>query len=57
MRFVHTPTEMLEFFEWDHTWHDIWTDGRKPQDDPEPRYCGYSVGRWDGDMQRTGKRK
>lgn len=49
MRFVQTPTELLEFFEWDHTWRDIWTDGRKLHDDPEPRYYGYSVGRWDGD--------
>jgi len=48
-RFVQTPTEMLEFFEWDHTWRDIWTDGRKLHDDPEPRYYGYSVGRWEGD--------
>jgi hypothetical protein len=49
MRFVQTPTEILEFFEWDHTWRDIWTDGRKLHDDPEPRYYGYSAGRWDGD--------
>ena len=48
-RFVQTPTEMLEFFEWDHTWRDVWTDGRKLHEDPEPRYYGYSVGRWDGD--------
>jgi hypothetical protein len=49
MRFVQTPTEMLEFFEWDHTWRDIWIDGRKLHDDPEPRYYGYAVGRWEGD--------
>ncbi len=48
-RFVQAPNEVLEFFEWDHTWRDIWTDGRKLPDDPEPRYYGYSVGRWDGD--------
>ena len=48
MRFVQTPSEVLEFFEWDHTWRDIWTDGRKLHDDPEPRYYGYSVGRWEG---------
>jgi hypothetical protein len=47
MRFVQTPSELLEFFEWDHTWRDIWTDGRKLHDDPEPRYYGYSVGRWE----------
>jgi hypothetical protein len=48
-RFVQTPAEILEFFEWDHTWRDIWTDGRNLHDDPEPRYYGYSVGRWEGD--------
>ena len=49
MRFVQTRDEIIEFFEWDHTWRDIWTDGRKLQDDPEPRYYGFSVGRWEGD--------
>lgn len=49
MRFVQTQDEVLEFFEWDHTWRDIWTDGRKLHDDPEPRYYGYAVGRWEGD--------
>jgi hypothetical protein len=48
-RFVQTPDEVLQFFEWDHTWRDIWTDGRKLNDDPEPRYYGFSVARWDGD--------
>jgi hypothetical protein len=49
VRFVQTPDELLEFFEWDHTWRDIWTDGRTLHDDPEPRYYGYSVGRWEGE--------
>ena len=49
MRFVQTRDELIEFFEWDHTWRDIWTDGRKLHDDPEPRYYGFSVGRWEGD--------
>jgi hypothetical protein len=49
MRFVQTRDEIIEFFEWDHTWRDIWTDGRKLLDDPEPRYYGFSVGRWEGD--------
>src|SRR5260370_10540055 len=48
-RFVHTPTEILEFSQLDHTCRDIWTGGRKLHDDPEPTYYGYSVGRWDGD--------
>ena len=48
-RFVQTSDEIIQFFEWDHTWRDIWTDGRKLNDDPEPRYYGFSVGRWEGD--------
>ena len=49
MRFLQTSNEVVEFFEWGHTWRDIWTDGRQPIDNPEPTYYGYSVGRWDGD--------
>jgi hypothetical protein len=49
MRFIQTSNEVVEFFEWGHTFRDIWTDGRKPLDSPEPTYYGYSVGRWDGD--------
>jgi len=48
-RFVVTPTEVLQFFERDHTWRDIWMDGRKLPEDPDPRYYGYAVGHWDGD--------
>jgi hypothetical protein len=49
MRFIQTSNEVVEFFEWGHTYRDIWTDGRKPIDSPEPTFYGYSVGRWDGD--------
>ncbi len=49
MRFIQTPNEIVEFFEWGHTYRDIWTDGRKPLEDPEPTFYGYSVGKWDGD--------
>jgi hypothetical protein len=49
MKFIQTSKEVVEFFEWGHTFRDIWTDGRKPLDNPEPTYYGYSVGRWDGD--------
>jgi hypothetical protein len=49
MRFIQTSNEVVEFFEWGHTFRDIWTDGRKPIDSPEATFYGYSVGRWDGD--------
>jgi len=36
----------------------VWTDGRQPPKDPDPRYNGYSVGKWVDDytfvVQTTG---
>ena len=49
MRIVQTPTEVLQFFERDHIWRDLWTDWRKLPDDPEPRWFGYSTAHWEGD--------
>lgn len=49
-QFVVLPDRVVQFFEWGHTWRDIWTDGRKlPADPPIPRYLGYAVARWEGD--------
>jgi hypothetical protein len=52
MEFVPLQGRVLQFFETYHTYRTIWTDGRvlpTPEDDAEPRWLGYSVGRWDGD--------
>jgi hypothetical protein len=50
IEFVVLPDRVLQFFEWGHTWRDIWTDGRKlPPNPPIARYLGYAVGRWEGD--------
>ncbi len=49
MEIIMLPDRVLQFFEWDHTWRTIWTDGRELPTDPEPRWLGYSVGRWEGD--------
>jgi hypothetical protein len=49
-QFVMLPDRVVQFFEWGHTWRDIWTDGRKlPEDPPQPRWLGYAVGHWEGD--------
>ncbi len=45
---VETPRRVFQFFEWAHAWRVIWTDGRELPVDPEPRWMGYSVGRWEG---------
>jgi len=48
--FVMLPDRVLQFFELTHAWRTIWTDGRKlPANPPEPRWMGWSVGRWEGD--------
>ena len=48
-QFVVLPDRVLQFFEWGHTWRDIWTDGRKlPDNPPQARWLGYAVGRWEG---------
>lgn len=49
MEIVQTPRRVLQFFEWAHSWREIWTDGRDLPKDPEPRWMGYSVGKWEGD--------
>ena len=36
------------FFEYEHTFREIWMDGRALPKDPDPSYFGYSVGKWEG---------
>jgi hypothetical protein len=48
---VQTATRILQLFEYRHDWREIWMDGRslpRPED-VEPKWNGYSVGRFDGD--------
>lgn len=46
---VQTPDRMFMFFERDHAFRQIWTDGRPHAKDPEPTWMGDSIGHWDGD--------
>jgi hypothetical protein len=55
IEFEQTPNKMLELLQYQRTWREIWTDGRKPPANvgvhggPDPRWYGFSVGKWDGD--------
>lgn len=49
MQFVVTPNRVLQFFEYQHAWREIWTDGRQLPSDPDPTFYGISVGNWQGD--------
>jgi hypothetical protein len=49
---VQTPSQVLALYQFNHKWRNIWTDGRalpKVDDALEPRWWGYSVGKWDDD--------
>ena len=43
------PGEIAILYEAFATFRQIFTDGRKIPDDPNPTWMGYSVGHWDGD--------
>jgi hypothetical protein len=49
IEFVVLPNRVIQFFEWNHVWRTIWTDGRKLPADPDLTWYGYSVGHWEGD--------
>lgn len=55
--FVHTPAKTIQLLQYQRAWREIWTDGRPLPSDvggdsptsPDPRWYGYSVGRWADD--------
>jgi hypothetical protein len=50
VEFLPTSDRLLQFFEWEHIWRTIWTDGRQPPKDPDDLYyLGYSSGKWEND--------
>lgn len=49
MQIVQTPNQVLILYMYEKRWRVIWTDGRPLPTDPDPRWYGYSVGRWADD--------
>jgi len=49
IKFVQTPGLTIIMYEVDSTHRQIYTDGRKLPEYPQPAWLGYSVGRWDRD--------
>ena len=47
--FVHLPGRLIQFFENDHEYRTIWTDGRDLPKDADPAWYGYAIGRWEGE--------
>jgi hypothetical protein len=48
-KIVQTPGLVLILYEYQNTFRQIFTDGRKLPVDPNPTWMGYSVGHWEGD--------
>lgn len=48
-KIVQTPRLVLILHEEDTVFRQVFLDGRTPVADAQPRWMGYSVGRWDGD--------
>jgi len=48
-KFIQTPGLLVMLFEIDNTLRQVYTDGRKHPEDPQPLWLGYSVGKWEGD--------
>jgi hypothetical protein len=55
---LQTPQKIFLLYTFGKVWRVIWTDGRELPKDPEPRWYGYSVGKWLDDytlvVQTTG---
>ena len=43
---VQTANQVIYLNQWYGNWRIIWTDGRELPKDPDPRWNGYSVGKW-----------
>jgi hypothetical protein len=49
-RIIQTPENVVILYLFNKKWRTIWTDGRElPKDVDEPRWWGYSVGKWEDD--------
>ena len=58
---VQTGNQVIDLNEFYGGWRIIWTDGRELPKDPDPRWNGYSVGKWADDytfvVETTGLNK
>jgi hypothetical protein len=43
---LQTPSSVVLLYQFGKVWRVVWTDGRELPKDPEPRWYGYSVGKW-----------
>ena len=49
LQIVQTSNQVLMLYMFEKRYRVIWTDGRALPKNPDPRWYGYSVGRWEDD--------
>ena len=49
LQIAQTSNQVLMLYMFEHRYRVIWTDGRALPKDADPRWYGYSVGRWEDD--------
>jgi hypothetical protein len=47
--FIQSPSKLFQAFEWTHNYREIWTNNITVPEDPDPRWYGWAVGKWEGD--------
>jgi Carboxypeptidase regulatory-like domain len=47
---IHTPSLLVQLFELDPHFRQVFLDGRAHPKEPDPTWQGHSIGRWDGDI-------
>ena len=47
--FVQVAGRVIQFFEHEHEYRSIWTDGRPLPTDADPTWYGYAIGHWESD--------
>ena len=50
IQIYRSTQNMAILYQFNKVWRVIWTDGRKLLENPEPRWYGYSVGKWTDDF-------
>ena len=50
LQITQTPNQVLMLYMFEKRYRIIWTDGRPLPKDADPRWYGYSVGRWEDDQ-------
>src|ERR1700686_1213266 len=56
-KIIQTPTVVVILYEQLGLFRQVFMDGRKLANDPNPTWLGYSTGRWDGDTTGIEDRK